>query len=553
MINRDAYLDSEIEKETDIKKLEKEIAELDNSIEEYKETIKKMEDSIKNKEVELMKYVDLLNQKNISFEETEKENTRLAKAEAELKKQLEDSKNSESNLIQRCNTLQQEKNKLEEHIKALEKGLNDLEDEDKRVKRELEDLSNKILSLEDTKTALEKDNASLKEDLKNYNQENEALIEKERSRAEELRKEINTVKKRGPELASCIKNIKENAFKLTEGKFSVIEQIIIKTGQRVIDLDKRFKSVTEKISEAKDKSKEEKSPNIDIAQGNQEEEDKVGIIKDNQKEKQGLPLSNIKQSINEFEASKNEAHDPIASELKAIKEGYKKVNQRLYQGKLELIKKVGDCNKIIETKLIERIELKESTISNLSRLKDVIRKLKIEAEKKAMIVEYLYIEKDGTRNNKEEDNLSPVLVNKVDDDSKEEQSPSTEIDITKEESKMGTKEDDQEEKEEQRLNTLSIIRKFKDEFEFLKKKTQNLLANEAKVIREVMIKQFKEICELIYKRELKLVKKIEDSYDIGKEKLSTIINMGNEVTSKVNKLKSLMTKAKSKVRTIAKD
>jgi len=29
--------------------------------------------------------------------------------------------------------------------------------------------------------------------------------------------------------------------------------------------------------------------------------------------------------------------------------------------------------------------------------------------------------------------------------------------------------------------------------------------------------------------------------------------MGNEVTSKVNKLKSLMTKAKSKVRTIAKD
>ena len=80
---RHTYLDTEIEKktyhlivwawfnifrETSIQKLEKEIVEPDNSIEKYKEPIKKMKDSIKNKEVELMQYVNLLNQKSRTWE-----------------------------------------------------------------------------------------------------------------------------------------------------------------------------------------------------------------------------------------------------------------------------------------------------------------------------------------------------------------------------------------------------------------------------------------------------------------------------------------------------
>ena len=403
-----------------------------------------------------------------------------------------------------CYTLQQEKNKLEENIKTLEKDLKYLEDE-----------NNKILSLENTKTKLEKDNASLKEDLKNYKQGNESLrkqIEEEQLEAEELKEEIDALKKREPELISRIKNIKENTFKPIKGKFSVIEQTIIKTEGRVSNLNKILKIVIKKINQAREKSKKEKSPNINIAQRDKEEEDKAETKEDNQKEKQDLTLGNIKGSRNEFESSKKEVHDQIASELKVIKERYKEVNELRYKEKLELMEKIEDCNKIIKIILNVIVRLKESTNSNVDKLKDVIHQLRIEAEKKAMIIEYSYTEKTGTED-------------------KKEQSSSTEVDITK------------EERQKSILDIQSIIGKFIGDFELLMNKAQNILADEVKVTKEVVINQFKRICQLIYQRELKLVNEIKDSYEMAKEKLSIIV----DVEDKVNKLESLMIKLRSEV------
>jgi len=177
-----AYLNIKTEKETEIKRLEKEISKSNRLIESCKITIKSMEDSITNKEVEFTKYMNYFNQRSISFKEMKEENTRLTKVEDDLRKQLEDSKNNESNLTQRyntlqqdCNTLNQEKSKLMENIKTLENDFKNLKDENKRIKRELEDSNTKIRSLKDTDTRLEKDNASLKENLENYKQENESL------------------------------------------------------------------------------------------------------------------------------------------------------------------------------------------------------------------------------------------------------------------------------------------------------------------------------------------------------------------------------------------
>ena len=99
---------------------------------------------IKNKEVGLKQYTNLLTQEKASLEE---KNARLTKAEAKLKKQLEDSKNNESNLVQKYNKLKQEKGKVNKNATTLEK-----------------DLSNKIPSLGNTKTKSEKNNASVNEE-----------------------------------------------------------------------------------------------------------------------------------------------------------------------------------------------------------------------------------------------------------------------------------------------------------------------------------------------------------------------------------------------------
>jgi len=523
-------------KETEIKKLNEKIIELNTSIREYNTTIESNKDSIRDKEDKLMQYTNSLNEVKTSLEEMKEKNTELTEAKDELNKQLEDVKKNETNLKEEYNKLKEEKSKVDDSIKTLEKGLKDLKDENEKVKRESGDLNNKILSLEDTKTKLEEDNPSLKEDLKNYKQGNENLrkqIEEEQSKAEELKKEIDALKKRESELTNRIKNIKENAFKPTEGKFSAIEQTIIKTEESVSNLNKIFKTVIEKINEAKEKSKEEKSPNKSIVQENRKEEDKVETIE----EKQGSPLNNTEGLENEFTSLKNETHNLIASELEAIKERHKKVNELLSQGKLQLIKKIRDFNTIIKTKLSETMKPEESTISNVNRLKDIIHKLKTKPEKK-------------------KDNLLSVLVikesvvfqaNKANNEFKKEQSTNGEIDTTNKNNKK--------ERQELISNIQRIIKRFKGDFEPLKNKTKDLLVNEVKVTRKVVITQFKEMCQLIHKRELRIVKKIECSYETTKEKLSTIINVGDEVTSKVNRLKPLMIKLKPQVskRNVAKD
>jgi len=162
---RDAYLKIKTEKEIEIKRLEEEISKSNSLIEAYEITIKKMANLIRDRENELAQHVNLVNQKNIPLEEMKKENTRVTKAEDEPKKQLGDSKNNESDLVQRynksqqdCNTLQQEKSKLMENVKTLQKDLKNLQDENKRIRRELGDSHTKIRSLEDTNTTLEKDN-----------------------------------------------------------------------------------------------------------------------------------------------------------------------------------------------------------------------------------------------------------------------------------------------------------------------------------------------------------------------------------------------------------
>jgi len=492
-----AYLKLESEKEAEIERLEKDIVE-------HKETIESREDSIRDKEVELIEYINLLKQKEISLEEMKKENTKLTKAKYELSERLEDFRNNEINLEEKYNKLKEEKGKLKEiitalegelkylenenkrikgesevlntkisrlrstkatleeyntfketeikklneeiielntsirdkeaklmrytsslnkektsleemqeekskvddNIKILEKDLKDLKDENEKVKRESEDLNNEILSLENTKTKLEKDNASLKEDLKNYKQGNKSLkkqIEEEQSKAEKLKKEIHTFKKREAELTSCIKNVKENPFKLIEDKLSVIKQIIIKTEERVINLDKRFKSVIETISEAKDNSKKEQSPSkqIDITK------------EDNQKERQKFILD-IQSIIGEFELLKNKTQDLLANEVKATREvvitQFKGICQLIYQRELRLVKEIEGSYETAKEKLSTAIKVGNSITSKLNKLKPLMIKLKYEVPRRVVAKDYVAI--DIIEEYKKEDNKSPVAESK---------------------------------------------------------------------------------------------------------------------------------------------
>jgi len=383
-----AYLKIKSQKETKIEELKKKIIELNTSIEEYKATIKSNEDSTKDKEAKLMQYTSSLNKEKISLEEMQEEITKLAKAKDELNKQLEDFKSNETNLKEECNKLKEEKSKVDDNIKILEKDLKDLKDENEKVKRESEDLNNKILSLENTKTKLEEDNPLLKVGLKNYKQGNESLkkqIEEEQSKAEELKKEINALEKREAELTNCIKNVKENLFKLIEDKFSVIKQIIIKTDERVINLDKKLKSVIETRSEAKDNSEREQSPSkqIDITK------------EDNQKERQKFIL-HIQSIIGEFELLKNEAQNLLANKVKVTREvvinQFKGICQLIHQRELRLVKKIEGSYETAKKKLSTLINMEDKVTSKVNDLKYLMTKLKSEASRRTVTEDYMTID-----------------------------------------------------------------------------------------------------------------------------------------------------------------
>jgi len=502
------------------KRIEEQIKTLCNQKSDLESKIKNLNEKFMelNKEA-LQNYKQQMEEKSIKQQNETKE---LTSRYTELDKKYKSQTSELDNLKSKLSSIEGDNKNLVTKIKTTEEKC---EKEKQVLNNLIEDLKGKISKRHHTLYCRFEE---IKKDRKKYMGEVKDFLKK---RIDELGKYIKEVNKK---LGSRAKKASEVFAKLRElCKNTILNVDYIsneKSFSRVnINLDKsdidqiyiNLKEIIQGMKNAHLNTKSEKETEINILKKDIEYhnylikeckeiiKDKSHSIKDREVE-----LTRQINLVNQINTSLEEMKKEN-TKLKAIKERYKKVNELLSQGRLNLIKKIEDCNKIIKTKLFERMTLKESTIANLGKLKDIIRKLKTKPEKKNVATDCLYKEK-------------------------KEQGTNTEIYVI-------TKEDNQKEKQELILNIRSIIMKFKGEFELLKHETQNLLANEVKVTRKIVINQFKGIYQLIYQREQRLVKKIEDSYEIAKKELSAVINVGNSATSKVAELESLIIKLKSKI------